>query len=269
MKDEDPKLYAQIWALQNNCPILVLYNNLKLSPGDFLAQVCPLQGKKKPKLDPPDINVFLLQKCGENERIFADRVQVYYMRLVQWITFMNSDNLKDSDQMINNLGFMVQRSKLITIGIKLATEIKRTLKQYLLLYEVNGKAVPQERLPLIIQTIEMLKAIEIEFKTKKFLINKWVVLINRQTCEIITRILEKGLQKIYAMKKGGINQQNLLQLIMTILECYKGGYNAIRKTIVRHCLDLVSAEGIVFDKTQLIELQVQNEVLEDISNWEI
>jgi hypothetical protein len=123
------------------------------------------------------------------------------------------------------------------------------LKQYLLLYEVNGKAVPQERLPLIIQTIEMLKAIEIEFKTKKFLINKWVVLINRQTCEIITRILEKGLQKIYAMKKGGINQQNLLQLIMTILECYKGGYNAIRKTIVRHCLDLVSAEGIVFDKT--------------------
>lgn len=55
---------------------------------------------------------------------------------------MNSDNLKDSDLMINNLGFMVQRSKLITIGIKLATEIKRTLKQYLLLYEVNGKAVP-------------------------------------------------------------------------------------------------------------------------------
>ena len=114
----------------------------------------------------------------------------------------------------------------------------------------------------------MLKAIEIEFKTKKFLINKWVVLINRQTCEIITRILEKGLPKIYAMKKSGINQQNLLQLIMTILECYKGGYNAIRKTIVRHCLDLVSAEGIVFTKAELVDLQVQNEVLEDISSWE-
>lgn len=46
---------------------------------------------------------------------------------------------------------------------------------------------------MIIQTIEMLKAIEIEFKTKKFLINKWVVLINRQTCEIITKVIEKGL----------------------------------------------------------------------------
>lgn len=55
----------------------------------------------------------------------------------------------------------------------------------------------------------MLKAIEIEFKTKKFLINKWVVLINRYTCEIITRILEKGLQNVYAMKKG-TNQNNML-----------------------------------------------------------
>lgn len=172
---------------------MVLYNNLKLSPGDFLAQVCPLTAKKKPKLDPPDINAFLLQKCTDNDRMFADRVQVYYMRLVSWITLMNSDNLKDRDQMLTNAGFLVQRTKLIKMGIKLATEIKRTLKQYLLLYEVNGRAVPQEKLPLIIQSIEMLKAIEIEFKTKKFLINKWVVLINRQTCEIITRVLEKGL----------------------------------------------------------------------------
>lgn len=64
------------------------------------------------------------------------------MRLVSWITFMNSDNLKDSDQMLNNTGFMIQRSRLVTMGIRLATEIKRTLKQYLLLYEVNGRAVP-------------------------------------------------------------------------------------------------------------------------------
>ena len=67
----------------------------------------------------------------------------------------------------------------------------------------------QKQFTFIIQAIEMLKAIEIEFKTKKFLINKWVVLINRYTCEIITRILEKGLQKVYAMKKGN-NQTNML-----------------------------------------------------------
>lgn len=41
---------------------------------------------------------------------------------------------------------------------------------------------------------------------------------------------------------------------MTILECYKGGYNAIRKTIVRHCLNLVSAEGNVFLTQEMKDL---------------
>lgn len=44
--------------------------------------------------------------------------------------------------------------------------------------------------PHIIKSIEMLKAIEVEYRTKKFLINKWVVLVNRFTCEQITRIIE-------------------------------------------------------------------------------
>ena len=44
--------------------------------------------------------------------------------------------------------------------------------------------------PFILKSIEMLKAIEIEFKSKKFLINKWVVLLNRNTCEQITRVIE-------------------------------------------------------------------------------
>ena len=96
---------------------------------------------------------------------------------------------------------MTTRTRLVTSGIKLATEIKRALKQFLMLYELNDTQVHQSKFSLIVQAIEMLKAIEIEFKTKKFLINKWVVLINRQTCENITLLLEKGLQVVYGMKK--------------------------------------------------------------------
>lgn len=47
----------------------------------------------------------------------------------------------------------------------------------------------------------MLKAIEIEFKTKKYLINKWVILVNRYTCEQITKAIEVGLQAVYKIKK--------------------------------------------------------------------
>ena len=58
--------------------------------------------------------------------------------------------------------------------------------------------------PHIIKSVEMLKAIEVEFKSKKFLINKWVVLINRYTSEQITKIIELGVQNVYAMKKKDI-----------------------------------------------------------------
>ena len=87
----------------------------------------------------------------------------------------------------------------------------------------------------------MLKAIEVEFKTKKFLIQKWVILMNRFTCEYITQQIENGMGKVYGMKPGVI-KENMLQLMSTILESYKGGYNALRRTIVTHCLNLVSNE---------------------------
>lgn len=124
------------------------------------------------------------------------------MRLVQWITFMNSDSLKDSESMLRDKNFLKVRANQIANGIQLATEIKRSLKVYLLLFQETNSMMPQTSFPVIIQAIEMLKAIEIEFKTKKFLINKWVILINRHTCELITQSLEKGMQNVFNMKRG-------------------------------------------------------------------
>jgi len=51
---EDPKFYAKIWNLQKACPLIILYNNLQISPGNFLATVC-FPKQKKTKVDPPNI----------------------------------------------------------------------------------------------------------------------------------------------------------------------------------------------------------------------
>lgn len=42
----------------------------------------------------------------------------------------------------------------------------------------------------------MLKAIDIEFRTKRYLINQWIVLINRYTSEIIDQIIVKGINSV-------------------------------------------------------------------------
>jgi hypothetical protein len=85
--------------------------------------------------------------------------------------------------MLQDKAFMKIRAQMIQAGIQLATEIKRTMKSFLLLVQENKSNLRKEMFPHIIKSIEMLKAIEVEYRTKKFLINKWVVLVNRFTCE--------------------------------------------------------------------------------------
>ena len=87
----------------------------------------------------------------------------------------------------------------------------------------------------------MLKAIEIEFKTKKYMINQWVVLINRFTSEEINGVMERGMKNLFKMKKG-LAFDDMLYLLTIVLECHKGGYNVIRKTVVRHCMNLANKE---------------------------
>lgn len=78
--DEDSKLYKKIWILQKQCPIIILYNNLSVNPGNFLVKKCPL--KKPTKCDPPDLGKFLKQELVDKDQEFCTRLNVYYVKLV-------------------------------------------------------------------------------------------------------------------------------------------------------------------------------------------
>ena len=91
--------------------------------------------------------------------------------------------------MFSDKEFLKLRSNLIIDGVELAIEIKRLVKNLLFLHQAAGVQFSQDRLKDIIQGIEMLKAIEIEFKTKKYLINQWIVLISRFISEDISILM--------------------------------------------------------------------------------
>ena len=112
---EDSKIYKQIWSLQKLCPILVMYNNLYVVPGAFLATVCPL--KKKTTVDPPDIRIFLGNELALRTKNFPIQVQQYYNRLVLWCITMNSDRLKESERMMADKSWLKFRADLIQQGI--------------------------------------------------------------------------------------------------------------------------------------------------------
>jgi hypothetical protein len=65
---------------------------------------------------------------------YQSQMQLYYLRLVPWIVRMNSDLLKDNSMMTLNKEFLKMRSYLILEGVKLAIEMKRTVKNLLLMH---------------------------------------------------------------------------------------------------------------------------------------
>jgi hypothetical protein len=154
-------------------PIIILYNNLCVNPGVFLVKKCPL--KKATKCDPKDINQFLESELEVKDEEFEKKLDLSYIKLVQWIVKMNSGALVDaklpSKDQSANTEFLKIRANLIITGLDMATELKRNVKNLILMYQICSQQPSKTRLHDIVRCIEMLKAIDIEFKTKRYLIN--------------------------------------------------------------------------------------------------
>ena len=85
-----------------------------------------------------------------------------------------------------------------------------------MIHDFTRMPLNPDRLKDILQAVEMLKAIEIEFKTKKFMINQWVVLMNRNLCDKISELMHGAIMNVRQKKfKEPLNTwiQYLMQTI--------------------------------------------------------
>ncbi len=112
----------------------------------------------------------------------------------------------------------------------------------------------------------MLKAIEVEFKTKKYIINQWVVMINRNIASEITNILGLALQN-FRQKKFKEPVNTWVQYLMTtITTTLGGGYNLLRKTVVNHCKCLIFENILEPEAKKRFEYCTWQ--IDVIANWE-
>ena len=75
------------------CPIIILYNNLFVNPGDFLVKKIPLS--KPTKCDPSDLKKFMREQLKFKDEQFVEKIESYNVKLVNWIASMNSDIMQD------------------------------------------------------------------------------------------------------------------------------------------------------------------------------
>jgi hypothetical protein len=157
-KDQERDIFKKIWGLQKDCPIIIIYNNLKCIPARFLNTICPLKKPSK-SLEPKDPGANLKNELVVRSQGFQALVQLHYVKVINWIVNMNSDNLKQGPK--RNEGekvYLEQLVKIILIGIDLAVLIKRATKTLLLLHEICGVNLRPELLREIVQAVEMLKS---------------------------------------------------------------------------------------------------------------
>ena len=131
-KDQERDLFKKIWGLQKLCPLIIVYNNIKCSPGQFLMTMCPL-AKKSNSLVPKEVGPFLMDEMKQRNANFQVSIQSFYMRLVDWIIKMNSDFLR-AEVYNGDDKYLERRALLINVGINLATQIKRTVKSLLMIH---------------------------------------------------------------------------------------------------------------------------------------
>jgi hypothetical protein len=112
----------------------------------------------------------------------------------------------------------------------------------------------------------MLKAIEIEFNKKRYLINQWISLINRYTSEMIDQIIVKGINSVGQWYSKGQFYEDMMFLLTTIYESHQGGHNFMRSTVIYHCFNLM--KGQVFVQKELAEIRYLCQRLEQITDWE-
>jgi hypothetical protein len=72
------------------------------------------------------------------DEVFSERLDLFYVKLVQWIVKMNSDSMVDvkipDKETLVNTEFLKSRANLIIAGLDLATELKRNVKTLILMY---------------------------------------------------------------------------------------------------------------------------------------
>ena len=88
----------------------------------------------------------------------------------------------------------------------------------------------------------MLKAIEIQFRIKKNVINQWISLINRYTSEHVDQIIVKGIDTVGQWHARGQFYEDMIYLLTTIYQSHQGGSNFMRKTVISHCFNMLSAQ---------------------------
>lgn len=228
-KDFDKKLFKAFWQLQKKAPAVSITGLVLIYPSELLMKHSP--PPKSMTLDPKDPNLYISQFISKSDEQLSNYVQFWHTKFSLWSSrmqsFLNtSSSISGSQEQLQS-----SQGKLLLQGLILAYQIQNYVQTNTALHEHHGVAFSSNFVPLIMEAIELIKAISSTLERKQ-------EIIALNLGGIMKLVIDEGIKPFDSIReknygKKGETSTDLMNVYRLVQDLAKGCMNATRIDILR------------------------------------
>mmetsp|Transcript_10644 Transcript_10644/g.20610 ORF Transcript_10644/g.20610 Transcript_10644/m.20610 type:complete len:1014 (+) Transcript_10644:358-3399(+) len=252
-KDFDKKVFKAIWALQKKAPGVVVMGLVVFFPAQFISRHCP--SPKSMTLEPKDPTAFMGIYLNRSDEQLTGMIRSWTQKYNNWSAKMTSLLMSPAETTDSKAAALAEaRGNLLIQGVLLVRQIKNYILTNIALHLCSGTAFRQTNVPLLLNALELIKAIQNTFRQRASMQPMNLVYFNRVLAHKVARSLagildrtsrKKGesfdavaaVQACHEILRGSINSSRLILLrLLTCIADMKGGMREDERNVLTETL---------------------------------
>lgn len=241
-KDFDKKLFKSVWSLIKKAPVVCVTGQVIIYSSELILKIAP--APKAVTVEPKDPKQYVVQYLQKSDEGLEKNMQIWLGKFSVWSSRMQSF-LNSSSSLPESQVHKLQdsRGKLLLQGLLLAYQIQNYIQVNTALHEHIGVAFKANFIPLLMQAIELIKAISSTLERKQEIIALYLGSIIRLIFKDAIKSYDSIRDKI-GPKPTGV-AQDVISIYKLVNELGSGCLNSIRSDLVKLCNEIIDLKSIL------------------------
>ena len=241
-KDFDKKLFRSVWGLIKKAPVVCVTGQVVIYPSELIQKIAP--SPKSVTVEPKDARAYITSYMQKSDENLEKNMQSWLSKFSLWSSRMQSF-LNSSSGLPESQVHKLQdsRGKLLLQGLLLAYQIQNYIQINTALHEHNGVAFKANFIPLLMQAIELIKAIHSTLERKQEIIALYLGSVIRLIFKDAIKSYDSIREKI-GPKPTGVGL-DILSIYKLITELGSGVLNSIRVDLLKLCNEIIDIKNIL------------------------
>lgn len=248
-KDFDKKLFRSVWSLIKKAPCVCVTGQVVIFTSELIMKISP--PPKAVTVEPKDAKQYLnvyMQKSDEN---MDKNMQGWLTKFSLWSSrmqsFLNSSSSLQESQVVK---LQDSRGKLLLQGMLLAYQIQNYIQINTALHEHLGVPFKSNFIPLLMQAIELIKAIGATLERKQEIIALYLGSVIRLIFKDAIKPYDSIRDKV-GPKPSGV-MQDIASIYRLVNELGNGCLNSIRSDLLKLCNEIIDIKSILRDNEKAV-----------------